>query len=121
MDKIKAFMSFLEESKFKEHRLANANLDMCYSKFGMDKLLAILKEKHEMAKAASILATDFYDGVCYVQVMYEDFEVLTAEINEIRIEPSIFEPMKSEYLFSEVDGIHLVTVRKVENKKMQAQ
>lgn len=111
-------MAFLEASKFKEHRLANANLDMCYSKFDMDKLLAILKEKHEMAKAAGILATDLYDGVCHVQVMYEDF---TAEVKEICIEPSIFDPMKSEYLFAEVDGIHLVTVRKVENKKMQAQ
>lgn len=71
-------MSFLEESKFKEHRLANANLGKCYSKFHMDKLLAMLKEKHEIAKAAGILATDLYNG------------------------------------------IHLVTVRKVENKKMQA-
>jgi len=82
MEKIKEFLAFLKASKFKLHRLANANLDMCYSKFVMEDLLSILTEKHEMAKDAGILSTDFYDGVCHVgnievQLQYMQVKRLT--------------------------------------------
>ncbi|MGE6601490.1 hypothetical protein ACQKEY_07165 [Lysinibacillus fusiformis] len=121
MEKIKAFLAFLEASKFKLHRLANANLDMCYSKFIMEDLLSILAERDELAKDAGILSTDFYDGICHVQVTYEDFQRLTESIKEIRIEPSTFQELEHEHLFIEVGGVQLVAVRKTENKKMQAQ
>ncbi|MGG2054656.1 hypothetical protein ABFY48_09660 [Lysinibacillus pakistanensis] len=62
MEKIKAFLVYLETSKFKLHRLANANLDMCYSNYEMKNLLLMLKEKQEMAQKAGILSTDFHDG-----------------------------------------------------------
>ncbi|MGE7916667.1 hypothetical protein [Lysinibacillus xylanilyticus] len=87
MEKIKEYLAFLEASKFKLHRLANANLNMCYSKFIMEDLLSILAEKDDMAKGAGILSTDFYDGNCHVQITYEDFQRLTEGVKEIRIEP----------------------------------
>ena len=33
MEKIKAFLAFQEATKFTLHRVANANLDICYSNF----------------------------------------------------------------------------------------
>lgn len=121
MEKIKAFLAYLETSKFKLHRLANANLDMCYSNYEMENLLLMLKEKQEMAQKAGILSTDFYDGICKVQVTYEYFQHLTEGVKEIRSEPSLFPQFEYEHLFAEVDGVHLLAVRKVDNKKMQAQ
>lgn len=119
MEKIKAFVAFLEESTIKQDRLGN--LGMCYHNFSMDDLIALLAEKHEKAKEAGILGTDIYGGVCHVHVRYEDFQVLTAGLQEIRIEPFQCQSIESEHLFAEVDGILLVSVRDVEHKKMQAQ
>ncbi|MEY9972302.1 hypothetical protein ABH966_002676 [Lysinibacillus sp. RC46] len=121
MEKIKAFLAFLEASKFKLHRLANANLDMCYSNFQMEDLLSMLMEKQEMAQKAGILSSDFYDGICKVQVTYEYFQRLTEGVKEIRIISSMFQEFEQEHLSAEVDGVQLVAVRKAENKKMQAQ
>lgn len=121
MEKIKAFLAYLETSKFKLHRLANTNLDMCYSNFEMEDLLLMLNEKKEMAQKAGILSTDFYNGNFKVQVTYEYFQHLTKGVKEIHIEPSLFPELENEYLFAEVDGVQLVAVWKVENKKMQAQ
>ena len=121
MEKIKAFLAYLETSKFKLHRLANANLDICYSNYEMENLLLMLKEKREMAQKAGILSTDFHDGNLKVQVTYEYFQHLTVGIKEIHNEPSRFSQFGYEHLFAEVDGVHLLAVRKIENKKMQAQ
>lgn len=121
MDKIKAFVAILEDSKFKQHRLGNANLGMCYVNFAMDDLLSMLAEKHERAKEAGILTTDFYDDVYHVQVTYKVFQRLTIGVREIHSKPSIHRQNGYEHLFAEVDGIHLVTVKKVENEKMQVQ
>lgn len=121
MKKIKEFLAFLEGSKFKIHRLANANLDMCYSNYEMEDLLLMLKEKQEMAQKAGILSTDFHDGNYKVQVTYEHFQHLTEDVKEIHIGSLLFPEYGYEHLFAEVDGIHLLAVRKVDNKKMQAQ
>jgi len=117
MDKIKAFIEFLNSSTVRQHRLANANLDMCYSNYEMENLLLMLKEKQEMAQKAGILSTDFYDGYFKVQVTYEYFQQLTEGVKEIRSEPSMFPQFGYEHLFAEVDGVHLLAVRKVDNKK----
>lgn len=121
MKKIKEFLAFLEESKFKIHRLANANLDMCYSNYEMENLLLMLKEKQGMAQKAGILSTDFHDGNLKVQVTYDYYQHLTKGVKEIHIEPSLFPEFGYEHLFAEVDGVHLLAVRKIDNKKMQAQ
>lgn len=120
MEKIKAFLAYLETSKFKLHRLANANLDMCYSNYEMENLILVLKEKQEMAQKFGILSTDFHDGNLKVQVTYEYFQHLTEGIKEIHNEPSRFPHFGYEHLFAEVDGVHLLAVRKVDHKKMQA-
>lgn len=74
-----------------------------------------------MAKKAGILSTDFYDGYFKVQVTYEYFQHLTVGIKEIHNEPSRFPQFGYEHLFAEVDDVHLLAVRKVDNKRMQAQ
>lgn len=121
MEKIKAFLAYQETTKYKLHRLANANLDICYSNYEMKDLLSLLKEKHAMAKNAGILGIDFYDGICNVQVSYDDFQRLTEGVQDIRIEPSLCSESYFEYLNAEVEGIHLVAVRSIEKEKMQAQ
>lgn len=121
LEKIKEFIAFVEASKFKLNRLVNANLDMCYSNYEMENLLLMLKEEHEMARKAGILSTDFHNGDFKVQVTYDYFQHLTKGVKEIHIEPSLFPEFGYEHLFAEVDGIHLLGVRKIDNKKMQAQ
>ncbi|MDM5233350.1 hypothetical protein [Lysinibacillus pakistanensis] len=121
MEKIKEFLVYLETSKFKLHRLANANLDMCYSNYEMGNLLLMLKEKQEMGQKAGILSTDFHDGNFKVQVTYEYFQHLTKGVKEIRSEPSMSPQFEYEHFFAEVDGVQLLAVRKVDKKKMQAQ
>ncbi|MEK5332722.1 hypothetical protein [Lysinibacillus sp. FSL W8-0992] len=121
MEKIKAFLAYQETTKYKLHRLANANLDICYSNYEMKDLLSLLKEKHAMAKNAGILGIDFYDGICNVQVSYDDFQRLTKGVQDIRMEFSQFPESENEHLYAEVEGIHLVTVRSIEKEKMQAQ
>lgn len=121
MEKIKAFLAYQEATKFTLHRVANANLDICYSNFKMMELLSMLKEKHEMAQNAGVLGIDFYDGICNVQVSYDDFQRLTEGVKDIRIEPSLCPEFENEHVYAEVEGIHLVAVRSIEKEKMQAQ
>ncbi len=82
LEKIKEFIAFLEASKFKLHRLVNANLDMCYSNYEMENLLLVLKEKQEKAQKAGILSTGFFDGNFEVQVTYEYFQHLTEGVKD---------------------------------------
>lgn len=121
MEKIKAFLAYQETTKYKLHRVANANLDICYSNFKMTELLSMLKEKHEMAENAGVLGIDFYDGICNVQVSYDDFQRLTEGVQDIRIEPSLCPEFENEHVYAEVEGIHLVAVRSIKKEKMQAQ